>query len=285
MDNGRVTALLAVVLTTAMLALSAVQMSDIFWRLLLPVSAVEVGGSSLVEVDRGRRNGAIDNIDLAGVNHAFRFDDQVDLSHISSVNATETQLELVLHGTIVASEEAHSRAIISSQNTQSVFRPGESLTENSRVRLLVVHETYVLLDNQGVTETLRIIPNEDEVLTASGSEQTANTASLANTSNKTASALRELADKPVAEWLRMRFVNRDDGVRGLQVRHGSRVDLLRTLGIELGDVITAVDGQSIQSPAQLAGLQEKLTTSGSLALQLHRDGTMIELNVSPEAFR
>jgi len=282
LDNGRITALLAVVLTTAMLALSAVQLSDIFWRLMLPVAAVEISGNNLVEVDRGRRNGAVDNVDLASVSDALRFDSQTDLNNISPINATETQLALVLHGTIVASDNVHSRAIISSQDSQSVFRPGDAISDSSRVNLIAVHETYVLLDNQGVTETLRIIPNEEEAASALNTGQAE---LIANTAASDSSALSELASRPVAEWLRIRFVNRDDGVQGLQVRHGSRVDMLRSIGIELGDVITAVDGQSIQSPAQLAGLQEKMTTSGSFTLQIHRAGTMIDLDVNPEAFR
>ena len=282
MDKGRVTALLTVVLTTAMLALSAVQLSDIFWRLVLPVSAIEVSGSNLVEVNRGRRNGEIDNIDIASVSDAFRFDGQADLSRMEAVNASETQLALVLHGTIVASDNAHSRAIISSQDLQSVFRPGEAISEGGRVSLVSVHETYVLLDNQGITETLRIIPNDEGASSASAAPQRS---ASNNVTTAAAPSVSDLAAMPVAEWLRIRFVNREDGVRGLQVRHGSRVDLLRSIGIELGDVITAVDGQSIQSPAQLAGLQEKMTKSGSVSLQINRAGTMIDLNVDPEAFR
>jgi len=283
LDNGRVTALLAVVLTTAMLALSAVQLSDIFWRLVLPVSAVEVSGSSLVEVNRGRRNGEIDNIDIASVSEAFSFDGQADLSSMDVVNASETQLALVLHGTIVASDNAHSHAIISSQDSQSVFKPGDAISEGGRVSLVAVHESYVLLDNQGMTETLRIIPNDEDASSVSASPQ--RSSSMNVTTSAVATGASDLATKPVAEWLRIRFINREDGVSGLQVRHGSRVDLLRSIGIELGDVITAVDGQSIQSPAQLAGLQEKMTTSGSFSLQINRAGTMIDLNVDPEAFR
>lgn len=282
LDNGRVTALLAVVLTTAMLALSAVQLSDIAWRLMLPVSAVEVSGGALVEVDRGRRNGALNDIDLVSVSDALRFDTQTDVNRISSVNATETQLALVLHGTIVASDESHSRAIISSQESQAVYRSGDSLSEGSRVSLVSVHEAYVLLDNQGVTETLRIIPNEEQAASALNNGQTVPTTSMATS---TSSALNGLSSRPVAEWLRIRFVNRDDGVQGLQVRHGSRVDVLRSIGVELGDVITAVDGQSIQSPAQLAGLQDKMSTSGSFMLQINRAGTILDLDINPEAFR
>lgn len=263
-----------------MLALSAVQLSDIFWRVVLPVSAVEVSGSALAEVDRGRRHGKTENIDLAGISDALRFDEQAELTNLSPVNATETQLALVLHGTIVASESSQSRAIISSQDSQSVYRPGEALSEGGRVSLLAVHETYVLLDNQGSTETLRIVP-QDEV-----SPDTGNNTPSSHAINASSSAVSEQAAMPIADWLRIRFVNREDGVRGLQVRHGSRVDLLRSIGIELGDVIMAVGGQSIQSPAQLAGLQEKLTaSSGSVALQVNRAGTMIDLNVNPEAFR
>lgn len=269
-----------------MLALSAVQMSDIVWRLLLPVSAVSVSGDSLVEVDRGRRNGEIDRIDITRVSEAFRFDGQADLGRMDAVNATETQLALVLHGTIVASDEAHSRAIISSQDKQSVFRPGDSVSEGGRVNLVAVHESYVLLDNQGVTEALRIIPGEEEIAsTAVASNAATNRSSSPDVVSDASPAISQLASQPVAEWLRIRFVNRDDGVRGLQVRHGSRVDLLRSIGIELGDVITAVDGQSIQSPAQLAGLQEKMTHSGSFSLQINRADTIIDLNVDPEAFR
>ena len=72
----------------------------------------------------------------------------------------------------------------------------------------------------------------------------------------------------------------DGKIQGYTLVHNDKA-LMKALNLRKTDVITAVNGQSLQDPATLYGLMNDLSNSSSLELSIERNGQpqTIQLNL------
>jgi general secretion pathway protein C len=201
-------------------------------------------------------------------------------------------LSLTLQGVVLSSVAAQSRAIIGSGEAQQGYKPGDSIADMpGNVVLQAVHERYVLLDNNGRTETLRMdeAPSENAL---SGSQSlsalTEVTAPAANTtpaSGNAPAAPGQFAGKAFTDLVRILPVvepadsPQAGALRGLQIRHGSRQDFLSAVGLQQGDLITGVNGNPLQDAAQLPQLLQQMSDSPTVALQIVRDEQQVNVQI------
>ena len=59
---------------------------------------------------------------------------------------------------------------------------------------------------------------------------------------------------------------------GFRVRPGRDAELFRELGLHANDVVTAVNGQSLQSPADVQKIFEQVRQSGQVSITVMRQG-------------
>jgi len=290
----KITSLLA---TAGVLVWSATYVAGLVWHVLatdVNVSATESLVASNPSVADKRR---VDTVDLQRLQSVFVLQTQGQRAVVAAdsdveVSAEQTRLSLTLQGVVLSSVAAQSRAIIGSGEAQQGYKPGDSIADMpGDVVLQAVYERYVLLDNNGRTETLRMdeAPSENAL---SGSQSlsalTEVTAPAANTtpaSGNAPAAPGQFAGKAFADLVRILPVvepadsPQAGALRGLQIRHGSRQDFLSAVGLQQGDLITGVNGNPLQDAAQLPQLLQQMSDSPTVALQIVRDEQQVNVQI------
>jgi general secretion pathway protein C len=290
----KITSLLA---TAGVLVWSATYVAGLVWHVLatdVNVSATESLVASNPSVADKRR---VDSVDLQRLQSVFVLQTQGQRAVVAAdsdveVSAEQTRLSLTLQGVVLSSVAAQSRAIIGSGEAQQGYKPGDSIADMpGDVVLQAVYERYVLLDNNGRTETLRMdeAPSENAL---SGSQSlsalTEVTAPAANTtpaSGNAPAAPGQFAGKAFTDLVRILPVvepadsPQAGALRGLQIRHGSRQDFLSAVGLQQGDLITGVNGNPLQDAAQLPQLLQQMSDSPTVALQIVRDEQQVNVQI------
>lgn len=290
----KITSLLA---TAGVLVWSATYVAGLVWHVLatdVNVSATESLVASNPSVADKRR---VDTVDLQRLQSVFVLETQGQRAVVAAdsdveVSAEQTRLSLTLQGVVLSSVAAQSRAIIGSGEAQQGYKPGDSIADMpGNVVLQAVYERYVLLDNNGRTETLRMdeAPSENAL---SGSQSlsalTEVTAPAANTtpaSGNAPAAPGQFAGKAFTDLVRILPVvepadsPQAGALRGLQIRHGSRQDFLSAVGLQQGDLITGVNGNPLQDAAQLPQLLQQMSDSPTVALQIVRDEQQVNVQI------
>jgi general secretion pathway protein C len=290
----KITSLLA---TAGVLVWSATYVAGLVWHVLatdVNVSATESLVASNPSVADKRR---VDTVDLQRLQSVFVLETQGQRAVVAAdsdveVSAEQTRLSLTLQGVVLSSVAAQSRAIIGSGEAQQGYKPGDSIADMpGDVVLQAVYERYVLLDNNGRTETLRMdeAPSENAL---SGSQSlsalTEVTAPAANTtpaSGNAPAAPGQFAGKAFTDLVRILPVvepadsPQAGALRGLQIRHGSRQDFLSAVGLQQGDLITGVNGNPLQDAAQLPQLLQQMSDSPTVALQIVRDEQQVNVQI------
>lgn len=280
----------SLLVTAGLVAWSATQVAGTIWHVLAPDSELSASG---VQYDAGFAQGepslAARTVDVERLQavYALRGAGQQSLTSEqtgASVTATETRLALTLKGAISSSDDTRSRAIIANAEAQDVYQIGDSLPDTpGSVVLQEIHPTYVLLNNNGSIETLRM----DEPSASSTTATTASlpaTVSVAPVGNTAAAPTGFANDRPLTDLVRLQPVfeaadsPRPGALQGLQIRHGSRQDFLAAVGLRQGDLITSVDGKPLNA-ADLPVLMTQLASQQTVSLQVLRDQTSVTVEL------
>lgn len=272
-------------------AWSATHVAEMIWHVLAPDTQLSASGLMSESGFAFTQQAAVDQpIDLERLQSVFvlrpmgQFSGP-SLTSESGVQAADTQLALTLKGAVASSDPSRSRAIIASADAQEIYQSGQSLNNApGNVVLQEIHPTYVLLDNNGRIEALRMdeaqapaeLPAVAPVVTTQNSATASSSFSLP-AGIDSSSALTDLVRiQPVFEASDSALAG---SLRGLQIRHGSRQDFLAAVGLQQGDLITAVDGRRLQATADLPALMSRLSSQQAVSLQVLRDQTSLTVEL------
>jgi general secretion pathway protein C len=278
--------------TAGVLAWSATYVAGLAWHVLatdVNVSATDglIGDSSSVATD----NRMVANVDLQRLQSVFTMQAQGQRSDVmlisgADTSAEQTRLSLILQGVVLSSDAAQSRAIIGGGDVQQGYKPGDSIAVMpGNVVLQAVYQRYVLLDNNGRTETLRMdeAPSDSAMTIAQSISTPAE--SLTSTGSVVTYGSAKFAGLKFSDLVRIQpvFEPSDSAnagtLRGIQIRHGSRQDFLSAAGLQQGDLITGVNGTTIHDPAQLPQLIQQISDSQTVALQVLRDEQLLSVQL------
>ncbi|MDP2283620.1 MAG: type II secretion system protein N [Pseudohongiella sp.] len=282
----------SLLVTAGFLIWSSLHVAGMIWHMI--AQDAELTAHSLpADLSYKHRSAAFQDIDLERLQRVYALSQIGRSSAFSTAaessmgTAADTRLALTLRGAVLSSDPARSRAIIANADSQNGYQSGDRLLNTpGTVLVQEIHQNFVLLDNNGQLEILRI----DEVLPPGMASNAATPlghslqAPVASELHKTG-LLPASIDKNSAltDLLRIQpvFEDEDSGragaLRGLQIRHGSSHDFLIAVGLERGDLITAVDGKQLNSVADLSALMSQLSTQTLVSLQVLRDQTSIEV--------
>lgn len=291
----RITSLLA---TAGVLAWSASYVAGLIWHVLaadVNVSATEARVADNITVATQAR---ADTVDLQRLQSVFVLQAQGQRAVMApdsdvEVSAEQTRLLLTLQGVVLSSDAAQSRAIIGSGETQQGYKPGDSIAEMpGNVVLQAVYQRYVLLDNNGRTETLRMDEAPSDHGRA-GSQAISGPAAVTSVSAEKPAPGSGLAPPGPGKFAGQAFADlvrilpvvepadspQAGALRGLQIRHGSRQDFLSAVGLQQGDLITGVNGTVLENAAQLQQLLQQISDSPTVALQIVRDEQQLDVQL------
>lgn len=177
-------------------------------------------------------------------------------------DAPDTRLNLQLRGVIAAGTSKHSRAFIaSSDGNERGYAIGAQLPGGALLHSVLPDR--VVLRRGSAFETLRL-PRES----IGDSSPVPNAIST--------SEVREAQQNPtkLLDWLRP--VPATESVSGRQLGYrvypGRDQERFSKLGLQPGDLVTAVNGQLLDDPARSMEMLRGLSMSDSITLSVERDG-------------
>jgi len=193
--------------------------------------------------------------------------------------APETRLQLKLKGVFASSNPQRAFAIISdSKNQDKAYRLGSKVSGGA-----VLHAVYVdrvILKRNGRLETLRMATFYNGKISKSTYKgQQTGRASINKRTVRATPKLQQLKQTllkdPQKIWQQVRIspVLKGGSIKGYTLEHQDK-QLMRSLTLQKGDVITAVNGQALSDPSVLYGLMNKLTSQKSIDVTIERNGQL-----------
>lgn len=210
--------------------------------------------------------------------------------------ARETRLQLKLQGIVASTEDGLGYAIIENNNQQAVYAVSDKLPAPGKVILAKVMPRQVVLDNGGTYELLVLY--EDSTLGAPATGAAMAAAPAAVTAPPPGEQI-DMRDDPQATTLAQSYRERlfqnpqsladvvsitaaREGATllGYKVSPGRDQEQFEQLGFKAGDVVTSVNGISLDNPANTMELFNAMRTANEAVFELQREGQPLTLSVN-----
>lgn len=269
-NERRVTAAVNVLL----IVLLASALSQLSWRIFSPdtINNAKPGKSSEAfsnKVEPAARLRTISNLHLFGKTEVIEKTD-------APIVAPETRLQLKLNGVFASSNPDRAYAIISdSKNHDLAYKLGNKVAGGA-----ILHAVYadrVILKRDGRLETLRMSVSYDKAEIKTTTKPAAPRQGHSRRTIEAPQKLKQLKDTLLTEpkqfWQQVRVnpVLKDGSVKGYTIEHKDK-QLMRSLNLQSGDIITAVNGKPLSDPSSLYGLINQIKEQESFELTIERNG-------------
>ncbi len=211
--------------------------------------------------------------------------------------ARETRLDLKLRGVIASTEDGLGHAVVEHRSKQEVYMVGDTMPTGAKVLLAKVMPQGVVLDNNGTYELLRLFEGSDlpgQVVSQAAPVNPESTGQVrrratgqAPPSSRSAGVLAQsfrdkLYENPqsLSAVLTVTAVRENNALQGYRVSPGKNSEQFSQLGFKAGDVITGVNGISLDNPANTMRLYQVMRTADEAVFDLQRDGESHSFSVS-----
>lgn len=183
----------------------------------------------------------------------------------------ETSLQLTLRGVIAAPDERLARAIVADPaGKDNFYKVGDTLPGN--VTLREIHGDRIVIQRGGRYETLTLPKDSLNISTRTPARAAAGNAP------KSSYSLREyrnaLLNNPSEVMDLLRIMPKNEGGRflGYQLQPGRDPQFMARYGLMPGDVVTAVNGMTLDSPVKGMQAMKDLAKVDTLDLEVERNG-------------
>ena len=204
--------------------------------------------------------------------------------------ARQTNLQLKLRGIVASTEDGLGYAIIENANQQAIYMVEDKLPVRGNVVLAKVMPRQVVLDNGGTYELL-VLFEESTLGTAEPmSAQTAAPAVSENIDKRGDDQATRLAQsyrqrlyqnpQSLAEVVNVSAVRENGALLGYRVSPGKDQEQFAQLGFKMGDVVTSVNGVSLDNPTNTMVLFNDMRSAKEAVFELQRDGQALTLSVN-----
>jgi general secretion pathway protein C len=269
---------LPVVLVWGLSLIAAWLLGALIWRLAYPDPVPPTAAASA----SAPAGGGMSQVDAAGVAalHLFGAADQdaipVAVDQVPD-DLPETQLRLMLNGVMAAVPQTASRAFIRvGSDDVAVYAVGEEITAGAT--LDSVYLDRVILRRAGRLETLRFPASDTPVVAAPRSPPRA-------TQSSPMSAIRQGLEGDPEQLLRIIRPSpyyQDGEQVGYRVVPGQDRAAFNALGLQVGDVITHIDGQPLRDPGTSIVALQRLAQAGRAQVTVLRSGQPVTLTLPVE---
>lgn len=205
--------------------------------------------------------------------------------------ARETRLQLKLRGIVASTEDGLGHAIIEHKSKQAIYAVEDKLPLSGKVVLAKVMPRQIVLDNGGTYELLVLY--DDSKLDAAGisapaakrnssKEPQVDRRSDAKTTDLALSYRERLYENPqsLVEVVNVSAVRDGGTLSGYKVNPGKDREQFEQLGFKPGDLVTTINGVSLDNPANTMVLYNSMRTAGEVVIELERQGQPMTLSVN-----
>lgn len=197
------------------------------------------------------------------------------------VDLPETNLKLTLRGLIASTNPDEARAIVADPSgKENFYRIGDKLPGNAE--LVEIHPDRIVIQRGGRYETLKLPKASLNMAVApapgAAADPAAGLSGSAAAAPRRSYSLREYRDtlltdpRQVADLVRITPAYDNGGFAGYTLQPGRDAGFLGRYGLRSGDVVTAVNGVALDSPAKGFSLMKDLTSADTLDLVVERNG-------------
>ena len=204
--------------------------------------------------------------------------------------ARETSLQLKLRGIVASTEDGLGYAIIENANQQAIYMVEDKLPVRGNVVLAKVMPRQVVLDNGGTYELLVLFEESTMGTAEPMSAQTAAPAVSENIDKRGDDQATRLAQsyrqrlyqnpQSLAEVVNVSAVRENGALLGYRVSPGKDQEQFAQLGFKMGDVVTSVNGVSLDNPTNTMVLFNDMRSAKEAVFELQRDGQALTLSVN-----
>jgi general secretion pathway protein C len=257
-------------LTVVLVIVLAAQLADLLWRVMASPGTEEM----LPPVVPGA---AVSAVDLESIVNAHLF----GIASLSGDpgSAPATTANLALAGTLAGMNPEQGWAIIgASAQAARVYATGTTLPGGSR--LLQVHPDRVILDRNGARESLML----PRLSGGSAASPPAAYRHPAAPPGSLVDSVRELmaSDQSTAnELLRPQPVFAGGQLRGYRVYPGRNRAQFAKLGLQPGDLVTALNGAPLDDPNRALETLRGIGAGPAVTLTVERNGQPRQLAIDP----
>ena len=205
--------------------------------------------------------------------------------------AHATRLQLVLRGIVASTKDGLGYAVIESKNQQAVYTVDDKLPVPGKVVLAKVMPRQVVLDNGGTYELLVLFEDSTLGITANAAPAQAVPAAASEQIDKrddpqatsVAQSYRQrLYENPqsLVDVASISPVREGSVLLGYRLSPGKEQEQFTQLGFKAGDVVTSVNGVSLDNPANTMVLYNTMRTANDVVFELQRGGQPLTLSVN-----
>jgi general secretion pathway protein C len=205
--------------------------------------------------------------------------------------ARETRLNLKLRGIVASTGDGLGHAIIEAARKQQVYAVGDKLPVTGNVVLAKVMPRQVVLDNGGTYELL-VLFEESKLGEAAPPDTTADSppepaANLERRADRETTDLarsyrERLFSNPqsLADVVNVSPVREGGDLLGYRVNPGKDREQFEQLGFKPGDLVVAVNGVTLDNPANTMVLYNNMRNASEAVFELRRDDQPLTLSVN-----
>lgn len=223
-----------------------------------------------------------------------------DQPAVIETQATVTQLNLVLVGVIVSSDENSARAMIASGDKQDLYAVNAPLPVGNNVTLSKIMSDRVIINNNGQYESLWLYQSDPNAPAISQSSQSQAAAqqiipaqapypsgrpgpspemqSPPERGGGSDPALTEVS-RNLSDVLAMSIQRENGQVIGYKIRPGRDAEKFKSLGLQTDDIVTAINGMPLTNPAKIMEVYKNMGNTTSASLEIKRGGSVITVDV------
>lgn len=205
-------------------------------------------------------------------------------------SAPDTQLNLTLLGILSNGrndKDSRSRALIAAQGgEEKPYAVGDDVSRG--VQLTAIFPDRVILNRNGKLETLRLDKESTSSLTGSPISQLQSSPSEQGLEDGAAESLSQIRSQlledpsKVADYIRVQPVNSGSGLTGYRIYPGRDRTVFAAAGLRPGDIVTAVNGTTLNDPARSLQLLNELSQSSQINLTVDRGGQPQSFSINLE---
>jgi len=206
----------------------------------------------------------------------------------SPVDAPETRLNLTLRGVLASDDPGGARAIVADPRGQEEsYALGDPLPGGAK--LTEIYPDRIILERSGRFETLRL-PKDDD-LSGGAARTTVSHRSATRLNSSRPSGNRAAAFDRYRDEIKrnpasfLKYVQAQPATEagkfvGFSLQPGPQDGAMQELGLEPGDIVTAINGIDIDSPAKGMKAMQALGEGDTVSVNLLRGGQEMSLSLT-----
>jgi general secretion pathway protein C len=185
-------------------------------------------------------------------------------------DAPETQLNLQLHGAIASEDERFAHAIIADgSGTEKVYFMKDTLPGGAVLQR--VQADRVILNRGGVLEAL-LLPREPQGGGGTSTPMQRQPEPIARRNAQTMQDVVAQNANSITEIIRPQPFMPNGELKGYRIYPGRNRDQFVALGLKPGDLVTEINGMTLNNPAQAMEMFRALADTTQVTITLERDG-------------